>query len=173
LLPIQTADVIEQDEKGSDVNLASYLLVGAHVQEYDLAIIVSNDSDLATPITLVRSVFGRQVALLNPRPKTATDLQNIADIYRTVRRGPLHASQLPPVLADANGTIHKPQTGEVVSGRHNLTESRRVPESVPAIAREPHLPPPPPGPASAHPYDAQTAGSRSACRSAGHAGRAL
>src|SRR5262249_10958129 len=85
--PLQTVEVIEQEEKGSDVNLASYLLVDAFAQEYDIAVVVSNDSDLVTPITLVRSELGRKVALLNPRPKTAKDLQGVADIYRDIRLG--------------------------------------------------------------------------------------
>lgn len=102
--------MIEQEEKGSDVNLASYLLVDAFAQEYDIAVVVSNDSDLLTPISLVRSVLGRKVALLNPRPRTAKDLQGVADIYRDVRLGPLQACQFPPTLRDANGTITKPAT---------------------------------------------------------------
>jgi uncharacterized LabA/DUF88 family protein len=109
-LPLQTVEVIEQEEKGSDVNLASYLLIDAFAQEYDIAVVVSNDSDLVTPITLVRTVLGRQIALLNPRPKTAQDLQGIADIYRDIRFGSLQACQFPPILRDANGTITKPST---------------------------------------------------------------
>jgi hypothetical protein len=51
--------IIEEEEKGSDVNLASYLLVDGFAGEYDIAIVVSNDSDLAEPIRLVRSILGR------------------------------------------------------------------------------------------------------------------
>ena len=50
----QTIEVIRTDEKGSDVNLASYLLVDGFERDYDIAVVVSNDSDLATPIQLVR-----------------------------------------------------------------------------------------------------------------------
>ena len=100
--------VVEHEEKGSDVNLASYLLVDGFAGEYDVAIVVSNDSDLAEPIRLARSHIGGKVGLLNPRKHTAFDLLNIADFYQRVRRGPLSASQFPPTLTDANGTITKP-----------------------------------------------------------------
>lgn len=106
--PLEIVGVIQEEEKGSDVNLASYLLVDGFARKYDVAIIVSNDSDLAEPIRLVKSRLGLQVALLNPRRVTATDLLGIADIYRTVRLGPIKDSQFPAVLTDANGTITKP-----------------------------------------------------------------
>jgi hypothetical protein len=107
--PIKFVPIIEEEEKGSDVNLASYLLVDAFLNEYDVAIVVSNDSDLAEPIKLVRTVLGRKVILLNPRAKTATDLRNIADGYRSVRLGPIIASQFPDELDDAHGTITRPE----------------------------------------------------------------
>jgi uncharacterized LabA/DUF88 family protein len=65
--------IIEREEKGSDVNLASYLLLDAFNREYDLAVVVSNDSDLAEPIRLVRSEFGLRVRIVNPRKFLAYD----------------------------------------------------------------------------------------------------
>jgi uncharacterized LabA/DUF88 family protein len=108
--PVNRVAVIEQEEKGSDVNLASYLLVDGFQQEYDVAIVVSNDSDLAEPIRLVKSVLGLRVGLLNPRKKTASDLQRIADFYRTCREGALAACQFPHVMHDTSGIITKPST---------------------------------------------------------------
>jgi len=106
--PIRTVGVIEEEEKGSDVNLASYILIDGFAGEYDIGVIISNDSDLAEPIRLVKSVMGLKVALLNPRAQTATDLQGIADVYRTIRLGPIMASQFPSSLTDANGIITRP-----------------------------------------------------------------
>jgi hypothetical protein len=108
--PINMVGIIEEEEKGSDVNLASYLLVDGFAGEYDIAIVVSNDSDLAEPIRLVRSILGRQVILLNPRKKTANDLQGIADQYRVIRLSPIQSSQFPDELEDAAGKITKPAT---------------------------------------------------------------
>lgn len=74
LIPIQAVRVVEAEEKGSDVNLASYLLIDAFRSDYDVAVVVSNDSDLAEPIRLVRSEFGLQVGLVNPRKDFAAKL---------------------------------------------------------------------------------------------------
>jgi hypothetical protein len=106
--PPQMVKVVEQDEKGSDVNLASYLLVDGFKGEYDVAVVVSNDSDLAEPIRLVRAELGLVVGVLNPRRRIAQDLQRVARFYRPVRQGPLSAALFPPSLADANGVITKP-----------------------------------------------------------------
>lgn len=95
LVPLQMAYIIEQEEKGSDVNLASYLLLGDFKQEYDVAIVVTNDSDLAEPIRLVKSELGKQVGIVNPRKAVAFDLKGIADFYRRIREGVLHTSQFP------------------------------------------------------------------------------
>lgn len=53
------------EEKGSDVNVASHLLVDVLDKTVDAAVVVSNDSDLALPLTQVR----RRVPLgvINPR----------------------------------------------------------------------------------------------------------
>lgn len=108
--PVTTVGVIQEEEKGSDVNLASYLLIDGFNEEYDVAIVVSNDSDLAEPIRLTREQLGRQIILLNPRRNTAIDLQGVADYQRVVRLGPIKSSQFPDTLEDAHGTFTKPET---------------------------------------------------------------
>lgn len=108
VMPIQMVPIIEREEKGSDVNLASYLLLDAFNQEFDLAVVVSNDSDLAEPIRLVRSEFGLKVRIVNPRKSLAYDLRGIADFYSNIRLGMLQQSQFPPIMSDAVGTFSKP-----------------------------------------------------------------
>ncbi len=45
------------EEKQSDVNLAIYLLKAAILDEFDLAMVISNDSDMVPAIKMVRSLF--------------------------------------------------------------------------------------------------------------------
>ncbi|PKO20648.1 MAG: NYN domain protein [Chloroflexi bacterium HGW-Chloroflexi-1] len=106
----QTAEIIRTDEKGSDVNLASYLLVDGYEGDYDIAVVVSNDSDLTTPIQLVRQKLGLKVGVVNPQMSKHVSwaLKNAADFYRDVHRTSLVASQFPPTLRDLHGTITKP-----------------------------------------------------------------
>ena len=73
---------------------------------------VSNDSDLVAPVKVVRAQLGLQVGVLNPHGKrkgTAWDLMRTAAFYRRIRPGVVKASQFPPILQDAHGTITKPE----------------------------------------------------------------
>lgn len=102
------ATVIRTDEKGSDVNLATHLLVDAFDNAFDCSVIVSNDSDLLTPIRVVRGRFGKAVGILNPQKRPSRMLIAEATFYKKIRPAVLAASQFPPVLADAHGTFRKP-----------------------------------------------------------------
>jgi hypothetical protein len=44
-----------REEKGSDVNVASHLLVDVLTSQIDAAVVISNDSDLKFPVTFARS----------------------------------------------------------------------------------------------------------------------
>ena len=103
--------VIRTEEKGSDVNLASYLLVDGFKREYEMAVVVSNDSDLAEPIRLVRCELGLPVTVVNPHldsPHPSYQLQKCASKCMNLWPGSLQACQFPPTLRDAHGVIHKP-----------------------------------------------------------------
>lgn len=104
----QTAHVLRTEEKGTDVNLASYLLLDAFREDCETAIVVSNDADLKTPIEIVKTELGISVGVLNPHPlkRRSFDLQ--PTFFKQLRRGPIAASQFPRVLKDAQGKIRKP-----------------------------------------------------------------
>ena len=101
-------DVLDSEEKGTDVNLATYLLLDAFDDEYDLAVVVSNDSDLQLPIHMTCERLGKQVGVFDPSSRHSFQLQKAASWYRRLRRGPLSASQFPDTLADAHGLVTKP-----------------------------------------------------------------
>ncbi|HUZ14333.1 MAG TPA: NYN domain-containing protein [Caulobacteraceae bacterium] len=96
--------VIKTEEKGSDVNLATHLLMDA----FGMAVIVSNDSDLKEPIKLVRERFGKGIGILNPQAKVSRALQPLAHFIKPVRPGALRNAQFPDQLADAVGVFQKP-----------------------------------------------------------------
>lgn len=112
------AEVLFTEEKGSDVNLASYLLLDAFRDRCDCAIVVSGDSDLATPIRMVREELKKTVGVLLPQrlsgprglaPRKSAKLRQVAAFFRDgIRSGPLAAAQFPHTLADATGSFHKP-----------------------------------------------------------------
>ncbi len=100
--------VIKTEEKGSDVNLAAHLLRDAYTSSADAYVLVTNDSDLAEPIRIVRQELNARVGVLNPHRKPAHKLRKVASFLKPIRKGVLGASQFATTLHDANGTITKP-----------------------------------------------------------------
>ena len=103
----QTVEVIKTEEKGSDVNLATYLVSDAYEKDFEAAVVVTDDSDLAEPITIVRRRLNHHATVLSPRGKSRK-LSQVATRFRQIQPVVLATSQFPPTLTDANGTIRKP-----------------------------------------------------------------
>jgi uncharacterized LabA/DUF88 family protein len=112
--------VFKTEEKGSDVNLAAHLLLDGFRNNYECAIVVSGDSDLVTPIRMVRDELKKPVGVLNPQrlsgancrpPRKNAGLKQAASFYQNgVTWAQLEGAQFPSPMTDANGTFHKPPT---------------------------------------------------------------
>ena len=104
------AEVLCTSEKGSDVNLATYLILDALDKDCDVAAVVSNDSDLMLPIRQVQDRFKIPIGFVNPQKSSpkSQQLSSACSFYKEVRAGLLQACQFPPAMTDANGTITKP-----------------------------------------------------------------
>lgn len=106
--PAKMVKVIKTEEKGSDVNLASHLLRDAFTDDFDVAVVVSNDSDLLEPIRIVQSELGKPVGILNPQKHPSIVLKKEARFFKSIRKSALARSQFPRELKDAWGIIKKP-----------------------------------------------------------------
>jgi uncharacterized LabA/DUF88 family protein len=102
------AEIGKYDEKGSDVNLATYLLRDVAKGDCTTAIVVSNDSDLVEPIRVAQSEFGAAVYLINPQRRAVAELTRAATSARDLSLSTLAACQLPAQLTDSVGTITRP-----------------------------------------------------------------
>jgi hypothetical protein len=116
----QVAYVWKTEEKGSDVNLGVHLVRDAFRGAFDLAAVLTNDTDLVEPIRIVTQELGLPVTLLAPIAKPATSLANVAGNVRHVQPyiGPC---QLPdPVAVPGKKPISKPPewNGDQGSGRN-------------------------------------------------------
>ncbi len=105
-------EVWKTEEKGSDVNLATRLLVDGYEARYELAVVVSNDGDLKAPIEQVRQVLSIPVGVLNPgkmrsRALSPAELPS-GSFYKPIRSGVLAASQFPSEVVDGRGKFVKP-----------------------------------------------------------------
>lgn len=102
--------ILDSEEKGTDVNLATRLLIDGFNGDYEQAVIVSNDSDLASPMRYVRDELKRKVTVVNPDNSNYThrDLVESATYIKRLRKSHLRRSQFPPAMNDAQGQIIKP-----------------------------------------------------------------
>ena len=102
--------VRDSEEKGSDVNLATRLLVDGFNREYEQAVVVSNDADFAGAMRYVRDDLGLRVTLVNPDPRNSSprELAEAATYVKRLWKSHLRRSQLPDTLRDEIGVITKP-----------------------------------------------------------------
>lgn len=100
-------------EKGTDVNLATHLVNDAHLGVFDVAVVVTNDSDLCEAIRIVSQDVKRKVIVINPCPHVPPCIQITRCInpndHRTIRMGQILSSQFPPALTDGQGIFTKPK----------------------------------------------------------------
>lgn len=101
--------VIKHEEKGSDVNLACHLLLDAVQESFDVAAVLSNDSDLVEPIRIVTQLLGKPVGLLSPVANPTHELRRMASFIRRISVSDLGNSQFTNPLVRADGSLlHKP-----------------------------------------------------------------
>ena len=102
-------DVYTTEEKGSDVNLESHLIRDGFCAKYDVAVVVSKDTDLCEPMRIVSKELGLPVGLLCPDGDVPKGLRQVASFVRHTSNSDLANSQFPdPVIGLAGQKIHKP-----------------------------------------------------------------
>lgn len=108
--PICNSSYIKPSEKMSDVNLATYLSVEAYQDKYDTAIVISGDSDLTTPISMVRDLFPyKRIIVAFPPCRSSVSLQRTASGYFTIGERNLARSQFPDSVVSKDGyTLLRP-----------------------------------------------------------------
>jgi len=98
-------DVIKTEEKGSDVNLAVHLLNDNWLNACDCAIVVTNDSDVAEAMRLVKAHNGKRIGLITPGVShPSRQLMAHADFYRHIRTNALRNNQMPSPVPGTNFT---------------------------------------------------------------------
>jgi len=91
-------------EKMTDVKIAVELLADAFQNSFDVAMIVSADSDLVPPVGTVRRLFpGKSVIVAFPPNRSSVELRKVAAACFTIGRKKLADSQFPDRLRTASG----------------------------------------------------------------------
>lgn len=110
--PSRFVRVLRLEEKGTDVSLASHLLVDCFQRRCESAVIVSNDSDLAETVVLARREGGSVVGVVNPRLGSlpSRELTAGATFVRQLKVRHLAQAQLPPRIVSLQGVLRRPDS---------------------------------------------------------------
>lgn len=111
-----TVEVHLTEEKGSDVNLAVHLVNDAHLNRFDVALVLSQDSDLLEPMKMVK-YMGKPVGIVwlelqSRRAKRPSSYHRDASTFiKFARRGHYTSSQFPNEILAPDGSLiaSKPQ----------------------------------------------------------------
>lgn len=98
------------EEKQTDVNIAISLFRFALEGKFDLAIIISGDSDLIPSIRAVKTIFpDKSVGIILPIGRASESLKNIADFHMKMKEHHLSSCLFPSIVNIGNGqTIDRP-----------------------------------------------------------------
>jgi uncharacterized LabA/DUF88 family protein len=107
-LPLNSVSVWRPEEKGSDVNLGSHLLNDAWSDAFDVAAVLTNDTDLAVPVKFA-AARDKTVLIIHPDSNPALSLVKNATASLHLHDSHLRDAQLPNELTLPNGKkIRKP-----------------------------------------------------------------
>ena len=94
------------EEKMTDVNIAVQLLCDAYEGAFDVAIVVSADSDLTRPVTAVLERFPeKQIVVAFPPNRVSKQLRAAATASLVIGRKRISDSQLPDEIAKPDGYV--------------------------------------------------------------------
>ncbi|MCY4513015.1 MAG: NYN domain-containing protein [Bdellovibrionales bacterium] len=94
------------EEKESDVNIATHIV--ADVDQYDCAILISNDTDLKTPLKYVKENFKKRIGIISPRRNIHIDLRDASHFQKRISNNVLKQCQFPEKMKDEKGEFFCP-----------------------------------------------------------------
>jgi len=94
------------EEKESDVNIATYIV--ANALQYDCAVLISNDTDLKTPLRYVKRELKKIVGIISPRRDIHIELKNASNFQKRISNKVLEQCQFPEKMRDDKGEFFCP-----------------------------------------------------------------
>jgi hypothetical protein len=88
-------EIWNTEEKGSDVNLATYLVHDAWRDLFDVAVVLSQDTDLNEPVRIVRDEIGKSIGVFVLDGKAPGTLCSFGSFTRQITHSRLAAAQFP------------------------------------------------------------------------------
>jgi uncharacterized LabA/DUF88 family protein len=107
----EVVKVKKSEEKGSDVNLGVHLVRDAFVDAFDVAYVLTNDTDLVEPVRIVTQEVGKPVCIVAPCrpfiekgrtiPVPAPSLSSVSSFAHYIDDAELLAAQFPTFIPRA------------------------------------------------------------------------
>jgi uncharacterized LabA/DUF88 family protein len=99
------------NEKMTDVNIATQMLTDGYKDNYDMAMLISGDSDLVPPIRAIHDIFqNKRVFVAFPPKRQNSSVALVAKGSLVIGRKKLADNQLPDKITKRDGfVLHKPK----------------------------------------------------------------
>ncbi len=96
------------EEKESDVNIATHLIEDGYEDRFECAILISNDTDLKTPLLCIKRKLKKTVGIISPYTITHIELQKSSHFHKTISVKALQTCQFPDKMKDFKGDFFCP-----------------------------------------------------------------
>ena len=98
--------VMIPNEKMTDVNIAVEMMSDAYEDLFDVALLISADSDLSAPLSAIKKLFPEKRVILGfPPQRHSAQLQRLAHGYLQIGRANLIKSLFPDKIQKADGFV--------------------------------------------------------------------
>ena len=102
------------EEKESDVNIATHVVADA--PQYDCAVLISNDTDLKTPLRYIKEELGKNVGIISPRRNIHIELRDASHFQKRISNKVLEQCQFSEKMKDAKGEFFCPPKWKQIVG---------------------------------------------------------
>jgi len=107
----ELVEVLKTEEKQTDVNIASHMVNDSWLYKFEVAVLITNDTDYKTPIDMLKK-RGIQIWLLSPTTISgdapAWLLAKDSDRVKVISQEMLRDCQFPEIMSDRDGPFYKP-----------------------------------------------------------------
>lgn len=94
----------DSKEKMTDVNIATHMIIDAYKSEYDVAILISGDSDLVPPVREIRNNFpDKEIIIAFPPKRESNELRKTANSSFVIGKNKLLNCQFPSEIVNKYG----------------------------------------------------------------------
>jgi uncharacterized LabA/DUF88 family protein len=93
------------NEKQTDVNIATQMLIDGFQNNFDTAILIGGDSDLVPPLDVVRRQLNKRVVCVFPPRRISKELQKVCNGFLHLGEVDLKHNQLPDQITKADGYV--------------------------------------------------------------------